>query len=72
MTALFADTGDGYGPMCLVEELDITRYRVERGIALLERAELLRESLWWQPDLDDARAAVAEFKRACVAQRRPR
>lgn len=64
------DTGDGYRALVLLEELDVTRDRFERGVALLERAEQLRESLWWQPDLDDARDAVAKLCRDVEVHRR--
>lgn len=45
------------------------RRRLNAGLDRLDYALDLRERLWWQIDLDDARAEVAAFKRVCQSWR---
>jgi hypothetical protein len=53
----------------LLAELDAARARLDSSVLLLQRALDLRELLWWQCDLDDARADVNGLKYAGKAHR---
>ena len=53
----------------LVTKLDAARGRLDASVHLLTLALDVRESLWWQCDLDDARADVNALKYACRAHR---
>jgi hypothetical protein len=49
----------------LIKQLNAARDRLDCDTALMQRAIDLRERLWFGLDLDDMRAEVAAFKRAC-------
>lgn len=53
----------------LLAQLDRARARLDASVLLLEQALDLRELLWWQCDLDDARADVNALKYAYKAHR---
>jgi len=60
-------------PAEVIAELNERRDWLDRATDLMERALDLREQLQWGVfDADDARAAVAEFKRDCRVHRRRR
>ena len=40
------------------------RRQLKATLDLLSEAIELRERLWWQPDIDEARRQAADFKRA--------
>ena len=61
---------DGYAALCLREEYEIARDKLDRGTELLNRIADARERLSWGVlDLDEARQLVHQVKRACRAHR---
>jgi hypothetical protein len=52
----------------LISELNRVRGRLDKRVALLNRALDLRQQLYFGIDLDDAVEAVAELRRDCARQ----
>jgi len=60
-------------PEEVIAELDAIRARLNRATDLIQRSFDLREQLTWGVfNADTARAAVADFKRACLVHSRSR
>jgi hypothetical protein len=68
---IHSTASDGYAGMCLREEYEIARDRLDRGVELMVWALLLYDQIQhWHIDIDAMRHEVGAFKRACLEHKR--